>query len=275
MDGDVPLDCPNKSLAQVAIDVDGLPVRGNTVDIDARTAKIVAVTRDCDTTLFPLPSGELSWELTRRPSGSTAALAGTSSLVARLLLDRTGTYEIRFTACPGGCVVPQHPQAQAATASVVLEAVDELALPPESEPVPPTGAPTSPTNVEDKCPTFADSLNAAWLTVRPWRGADDYELLEGVVSESRVASTDNDSNHHSMDVNVIVRPDPRHRRLLGRGQDKLEIEWERNFYPEGFGPSVATGSRRWATGSTTATTATRPRSIRPSSWRLIALVRSS
>lgn len=227
--------CPHRATVHAVLTQEGLPLLGSELRIQATNASIVVVDPTCDPTSYPLPAGAWAWELVTRPSGSGASLSGGSTLEVRLTPDVVGDYVVRFTACAGGCDLPGAlPNAPQAIRQVTVSATDRIVFPPETEPASPAQAATSPTAVRDQCPTFADFLNAAWLTVESWRGPDDYELLEGAVSESRVSSADNNSNHESMDVNVFVRPDPPFRRILGTGQDTVEFEWERDHFPELF-----------------------------------------
>jgi hypothetical protein len=61
------------------------------------------------------------------------------------------------------------------------------------------------------------------------------------VDKSRISRKDNDLNHESQDHNVYVKPDLKYRRLLRGTQDTLEVEWERDHFPEVFRPT--TGDR--------------------------------
>jgi hypothetical protein len=99
---------------------------------------------------------------------------------------------------------------------------------------------TAPTDFEDaseKCDGGGGVKDPQWVTVNPWRGPQDYELLEGRVIQSRISRQDNPLNHHSQDQTFHVDPDPPYRRLLALGQRDLEIEWERNHLPEPFWPT--------------------------------------
>jgi len=123
---------------------------------------------------------------------------------------------------------------------VQIAAADRIVIPPETEPAPVFfDSPTEPTNVIDVCVPIGDVDHTVWHTVKRWHGPDDYELLEGVVTESKISSTDNNLNHDSMDVNFYVKPDPPYRRLLNskNGQTEVEVEWERLHFPEQFRPS--------------------------------------
>lgn len=228
--------CPFRAKVHVVLVRQGLPLLGSEVKVRATNASITVLeAENCDPTSYPLPQGEWSWALAARPPGSNAILGGVSTLEARLTPDVAGEYVVRFTACPGGCDLPGVlPTAPQAIRQHTIAATDRLVFPPETEPVIPARPPTSSTSVDDQCPRFADRLNAAWLTVKPWHGPADYELLKGGVPESRISSTDNNFNHDSMDLNVFVRPDPAFRRILGRGQgqDRVEVEWEEAHVPD-------------------------------------------
>src|SRR6185369_4057457 len=167
----------------------------------------------------------------------------TGGLKVNFLLDQPGDYKFGFSACASGCEITLPDQTKFPVEPASREVVVRVLtiLPPATSPARPAFAltATSKTAVKDNCAFDADHLSAAWLTVNPWSGANDYQLLEGEVAESTVSSTDNDFNHYSQDWNIQVRPDPRHRRLLNRNsaEDEVEIEWERDYLPEMFRPT--------------------------------------
>lgn len=201
--------------------------------------------RFCRVIARPVPTGNWSWQVTERPARSTSQLGGTAGLRATLLLDRAGVYRIRFTACPSGCEIKLPDGRKFTVDQASSEVVLRVAaiLPPQQSPALPRSAlrDTRRTDVSEHCPFGADRINAAWLTVEPWSGANDYKLLEGEVDASGISGADNDFNHYSQDWNIQVNPDPRHRVLLNSnsaGQEHVEVEWERNYLPERYRPTV-------------------------------------
>ena len=200
--------------------------------------------RFCRVFAKPVPTGNWRWDIVERPAGSTSQVVGGDRLKVTFLLDRAGVYRIRFSACPSGCGIKLPDQTIFTVAPNSREVVVRVLaiLPPHQLPVLPRSAATatSPTSVPDHCSFQPDLLSAAWRTVRPWSGANDYRLLEGEVVESVVSAVDNDLNHYSQDWNIEVRPDPKYRELLNRnsaGQNQVEVEWERDYLPETYRPT--------------------------------------
>ena len=187
----------------------------------------------------PLAIGD--GEIIERPALSTSQLVGTGTTV-KFSPDKVGVYKIRFTACASDCKIelPDQPKITVHPDSREV-AVRVLAiLPPEGEPVrPPPPNIRGPTSVSIHCasPIWLDNV---WRTVKPWSGPDDYELLEGRVSDSRVSTGDSWLNHDSWDWCTYVIPDRQNRWLLGSkgGQGEIEVEWERDCLPEMFRPTI-------------------------------------
>jgi hypothetical protein len=229
----------------------GLPLTGREVSIDASSATISVLLPTCELEFAGVP--RFSWQLTARPAGSTAALNGSGMLTPSLRLDRTGTYQVRLTACPGGCLVRRERggviRFPGGTRDVEIIAQDKIALPPETEPKLPAQALTpasqtiqsAPTR-DSKCQEGGGLEDPSWVTVYPWDGPDDYQSVEGVVLKSHVSTSDNYANHDSQDYNAIVEPDPAERSRILRFDSEhteinhIEIEWERNSFPEGYWP---------------------------------------
>ncbi len=250
-DGDPNGGCVEEALVIIkALKTTGAYLPGATIGIQAEPPIIGMRTplstnpRFCRVSTKPVPTGNWRWDIIERPARSTSQLAGRDRLRVTLLLDQVGIYRIRFTACPSGCEIKLPNQTSFTVAPNSREVVVRVLaiLPPQQSPVLPRSAATatSPTSVPDHCGLLPDYLSAAWRTVRPWSGADDYRLLEGEVVESKVSSVDNDLNHYSQDWNIYVRPDPKYRELLNRksaGQNQVEVEWERDYLPETYRPT--------------------------------------
>ena len=213
-------------------------VRGRVIIISAETAKIIIVSQNCDQTLYPLPNGKFAWSLTR-PTFSGATLQNSSTLRPSLTPDRNGSYRVTFTACQGGCSV-QSLDIPQFTTDLLLTVVEQLALPLGTDPVVPTQIATQPSSIPDadtKCRGGGGVVDPQWVTVNPWTGPADYRLVEGEVEKARISRKDNFLNHDSQDFNLDVKPDPAFRNLLRGTQDGLEVEWERNHFPEPFRPT--------------------------------------
>lgn len=210
-------------------------VRGRPISIVATSVKLAELNSACQTTLRSLPANEFSWQLSS-PLGSNASLNNTNSLTVGLTPDLNGDYTVTLTACPGGCSVVGKTYAQESF-PFTLTAVASLALPPGTEPVLPAQTGTSPSAIPDaaeRCLNGGGVTSPQWVTVNNWSGAANYELLEGQVGRSRISRKDNFLNHDSQDHNMDVKPDPNARHLLRSGADEIEVEWERNHFPEAF-----------------------------------------
>lgn len=243
--------CIPEAFVEVEIRSDGLPVVGNEVRILATTAKVIVTepghktSAGCQKTLHPINS--FKWELFVRPSGSAATLTDTKTLSPKLKLDKAGEYKVRFVACPTKCMVPMnnggHLPVPSTSRSLTITAVEELVFPPESEPVFPEMESTTRTpfpEADEKCNGGGGFIDPQWVTVNPWHGPQDYELLEGRVRASRISRMDNPLNHDSQDFLTHVVPDPPFRRLLAltpKAQNDVEVEWERAHFPEVFRPT--------------------------------------
>lgn len=250
-DEDAPLFCDLEGSIQATLRLEGPPITGSVVQINATNAKIELVEpnpstpKECEVTFHSL-FGKFQWELPIRPLGSTANLSGTSTLTTELRLDVAGQYRVRFIVCPdecdlpliGGGTFPVPP----VTRDLSITAVEELHLPPETEPILPPQTATSSTplsnpDASEKCGDGGGFIDPQWVTVNEWHGAQDYELLEGEVRESRISRKDNFLNHDSQDFLIFVDPDPPHDQFRRPFQGKIEVEWERDHFPEVFRPT--------------------------------------
>ncbi len=93
-----------------------------------------------------------------------------------------------------------------------------------------------------------------WASVEP---QDQPRVLEGVVTDSLIATTDTPINHQFHDWNMKVKPFPEYegmlsdaaeevRPFLGDSFKVIECEWERSFFPEEFWPIP--GDTVWTLG---------------------------
>ena len=145
------------------------------------------------------------------------------------------------------------------TASVAIIVVDQMPVPPSTQPVLTPTALTPPSlgemetenafhqESERKCgfPGFLAEMQSPQLVpLHPWSDASSYVLLEGRVWKSTMAGKDNELNHSSYDghdIGVHVEPDPKYRRLkvpdvANRGVFDMEVEWESKIFPPEMRP---------------------------------------
>lgn len=224
-----------------------LVLRGRELQVSAEDAKLQAI--HCSNVLLPLAPSEVQWSI-QAPSSSGVVSSQPIPLLNKFTPDVPGTYTIQFTACPNQCrrmiqgvtyIFPRSVQ------SISVTAVDQLALPPPTQPdLPalPLTAPTHFTDVEERCAGGGGVLDPQWVTVDDWTGPEHYRTLEGEVYKSRISRQDNFTNHDSQDQNFYVVPDPPYRYLLSTTPEDynhplgMGIEWERNHLPEAFRPTV-------------------------------------
>lgn len=212
-----------------------------------------------------LPS--FAWEL-EPPPGSTSRLRNTTSLRVRFTPDRPGQYLVKLIACPNGCknrlltgrtatgkpiseVVAVGPVERVMTIDVVPVAqMPPLYIPAAHPSVNPATSPEHYAVPRSHCGnSFGIGIGDSpqWFTTRTWTTATPpYELAEGRVYGPQVARKDHPASHHSQDVTAMIELDPPFRRLLvddkpeGKGRllpfGALQIEWERDEWPEAFRP---------------------------------------
>lgn len=249
-DGPEPAFCEPEASLQVGLSSRGLPLVGSEVRLSALTSKIIVrepepdKPANCRVRLLSLAAfGDSRWSIVSQPGSS--ALEDVSILGATLPLDREGRYRVRFNACPDGCDAPLTGGGSLRVASdsgiIDIEAKDGIPVQPETEPVLPAGlAVTEPSSFPDaggKCQAASSVINPAWVTRERWQGADQYQLLEGFVAKSHISRKDSHLNHDSQDFNILVRPDPPYEFLRTAGSSNLEVEWERDHFPESFRPT--------------------------------------
>lgn len=212
----------------------------------------------------PLPS--FAWKL-EPPPGSTASLENTATLSVRFTPDRIGPYVVKLIACPNGCKtrlrtgttttgkpIIELVEIGPVTRAMTIEVAAEAQLPPLYIPaaLPAVGPATSPEHYPDPRSHCGGAVGIGigsspqWFTTRTFTATPPYELAEGRVYHTLVSRKDHPSSHHSNDANALVELDPPYRRLLvdDTPEDKgrllpfggLEVEWERNEWPEAFRP---------------------------------------
>jgi hypothetical protein len=220
------------------------------------------------------PSGRLEKPLTSftwtlvPPTGSTSRLENTTTLTVRFIPDRPGQYVVKLIACPNVCqnrlltghtptkkpileMVDIGPVEKVMTIDVAAEAqLPALYIPPN---LPSRGPATTPENYPDPRSHCGGSVGIGigdspqWFTTKTWTTpTPPYELVEGRVYHTLVSRKDHPASHNSNDGNALVELDPPYRRLLvdDTPEDKgrllpfggLEVEWERDEWPEAFRP---------------------------------------
>jgi len=234
----------------------GLPLIGERVRFGGGAKIKIEVPRfdpprvdgSCRTFYSGLQSRSTAWELLTQPPGSAAELELVGGSMT-LPLDRPGRYEVRFAACVGGCEVTSPDgfttvQISPAQVTVVIDAVAEIVVTPETEPTTPSfeGEATAPITLEPGqfglCSSLADISAPSWHTVDPWDGAGNYRALEGRSEEARPSTTDLEFNHHTGDFIFHTRPDPPFNNIrLVNGKGLVEVEWERGSFAQAAWPT--------------------------------------
>jgi hypothetical protein len=230
----------------------GLPIAGRAVTINASSAKLVGTkvtaTTICEPLVFPVPN--FTWAVAAAPAGQSASIAAGNTLTPQVALGGPGTYRIRLTACPNGCRVTKDGRSRTVTPTsptreLAINAVNQLILPPETEPLlPPLTAPTpapptfSQSQRDTACQGGGGAIDPQWVTAERFNGPGNYRLVEGEVEVSKVSSQDNFLNHDSQDQNWDVKPDIT---TAGLDQPKpstsMEMEWETDFMPREIRPT--------------------------------------
>ena len=247
----------------------GLPIVNTTVRIDGERVKLLPISNtdgvNCDPgeNYYSLPSFPLThWEL-ERPAGSNAILSNDNTLMPSLNLDVPGEYTVRLFTCTPECNIDEPPTETFPEGRTItipeqmtwirFTAHENITLPPEREPI--IASTEDPTNKSDfphaqsTCfppgtsePGFTDPQ---WMRKEPWSGEweseseemNKYRLVEGEVFHSRVSRKDSPTNHESQDFNIYVKPDPPMNYLLKEGREFLDVEWERDHFPESYWPT--------------------------------------
>jgi len=240
----------------------GYAIAGLSVQIDASTSNIVYMNEHCAQFVTGLVSPPVvsspgrpssSWELTT-PRGSHSTLTGTG-MARTLLLDVADKYTVKFTACPSKCLLQLQGgrvvEVEADFMEITIDATSQAVIPPETNPILPPSAQApgngpTPDDADGKCDGslgWGGVTRPQWRTVNQWQGPQDYELLEGWVANTHVASSDSPLNHFDIDLNIDVEPDSPYNRLLfwppGRPPttfQSMTVEWERPNIPEFYWP---------------------------------------
>ena len=212
-----------------------------------------------------LPS--FAWKLAA-PPGSAARLENAATLSVGFTPDRVGRYVVKLTACPNVCknrLLTGHTPTKKpifeevgigpVERELTIDVAAEAQLPPLYTPanLPSVEPATNPQHYADPRSHCGGAAGIGigdspqWYTTKTWTTpTPPYELVEGRVYHTQVSRKDHPASHESNDVNAMVELDPPYRRLLVDDvpEDKgallpfggLEIEWERDRFPEAFRP---------------------------------------
>lgn len=227
----------------VQLTASGLPLVGSSVQLSGTNAKYILVnsrSANCEPIFLSVP--RFRWTLVASPAGSS--LTGTGSLTPSLALAREGDHRVRFTACQGSCRVSVKGRGVTlpeASREIVVQAMDSIPMPPETEPVLPARSEKGPSRFDPAeldryCQGGGGTVDPQWVTVGEFHGPANYRLLEGSVDDSRLAHVDYWGNHDSHDHLVRVVPDPPYGDLVSREpeferKELLGVEWESNSWP--------------------------------------------
>ena len=206
-------------------------------------AAVQTVLPNCEATRTKVPS---KFTMTT-PAGSVATIGSGPSNVATFKPDVLGDYVVTVRTCTKNCGA-DYPNAVSATGVFRLTAVGQLAPSPKTDPIVPAEPHTDRTPIADKDTKCADGggiVDPQWVPVTPFTGPQDYRLVQGAVVSSRVSRKDSPMNHDSQDAVAHVVPDPMFRNLSEPGKSDIEIEWERNHFPEEVRPSVGDRVAVW------------------------------
>lgn len=239
--------CEPRARIDIVLNKSGLPLIGTKTTVTAN-AKIELTEPDpedfegyrCVTKYLQIPPASHAWTF-NRPPGSNATLSGTSTSSVSFAPDVVGAYSVIYTvSCPGGCPVPLSRGgtvlAPSASEGRIIEAADRIERPPETEPELPAMDFTRPIAIREGL-TGGGVTDPQWVATEDWTGPEDYRMLEGWVNSSHISRKDSPLNHESQDFNFDVTPDPPYHNLLVPDQRGVEVEWERDHFPEFFRPT--------------------------------------
>jgi len=270
------LDCPGPGMAEVQalVAAPDLPLVGCRVRIEAGRTRLYAYNSVCHEEIFTPPADlPVQWALVSWPTGAAPEFSGASTL-ATLALPRVGQYRVRFTVCTNGnCTVSlgegsarrAYSIAGAASAEVVINAVNQTSIPPEVYPELPgfVISNATPRSVFDQAalncacsPDGGGLVDPQWVTVGPFDPNAPYAKIEGEVFNSWMATKDSPFNHSGagpgnvMDVNIRVDVDPPYRwRVATRPEFDspyvMTAEWERTSIPERVRPVYGDRVAAW------------------------------
>jgi hypothetical protein len=233
----------------------GVPVAGSSLQVDATDArligsKVLKPSGECTTLVVRVPA--FAWSVVQAPPGQTASIANGETLSPTVTVGGPGTYRVRFTACPATCVLRRGSQSKTVGASVREQTIGVSAAappPPDTVPLVPALSPRQPPlpshskgTRESRCNGGGGVTDPEWRTAEPFRGPNDYQLVEGPTTWSRVADLDNFLNHDSEDFEWKVTPDPPYAGLLEPfSPEGQKIEWESGSLPSLFWPTRTPG----------------------------------
>jgi len=241
LDGGVPE--PSTYDFMGSLKLESMPLLGRTVDVSSS----VRLYKDGHAVSGGLTTAV--WSIASKPVGSTATLSGTGTSRRSLTLDRAGSYQVRLTVCPSNCTFGTGIDAYELGPQVfnlTITAQTEISTPPDVQPDVPnmSARATSPRTFGfpyeiAMCGNVVGGIvSPQWITADYFANANSYKLVEGTVHSSHIAQNDNPLNHSSQDWNIHLKPDAPYRNLLNAdtNKDSIEVEWERDSYPEPFRP---------------------------------------
>ena len=237
--------------------LNGLPLIRDDLEIVGDAVKVIVHSEpSCDVEIpQSLP---FRWQVTG-PAGPVS-LNARNTLRPHFHPTVAGDYEALLTYCPQTCrngtvesitadIPPQ-------SAKLKFQIVNELPLPPDTEPVLNSLASDSPITCVDssgatvdcvdsdllkrqmKCSTVTNSSldDPQLVPIHPWVNQRSYQLVEGKVIASRMSGIDNELNHSSHDAIAEVVPDRKYAKLKVPAKNQVEkeaidLEWESNSFP--------------------------------------------
>jgi hypothetical protein len=234
--------------------LNGLPLIRDDLEIVGDAVKVIVHTEPFCEIVMP-QSLPFRWQVTG-PAGPVT-LSARNTLRPHFHPTVAGDYEALLTYCPLTCrngtvesitgdIPPQ-------SAKLKFQIVNELPLPPDTEPVLNSLASGNITCVDSsgatvecvdtdhlkrqtKCGLRNSSFGPQLVPVHPWVNQSSYQLVEGQVVASKMSGIDAEINHSSHDAIAEVKPDPRYVKLKvpaekGVEKEAIDIEWESNSFP--------------------------------------------
>jgi hypothetical protein len=232
----------------------GVPVANSSLQVDGTDARLIGSkllkpSGECITLVVKIPLFE--WSV-QGPPGQNASIANGDTLSPTVTVGAPGAYRVRFTACPVKCTLRRGSQSKTvgpSTREVTIDVSAAAPPPPETAPTVPPLSPAQPPlpshsydTRKSRCSNGGGFADPEWVTAEPFRGPNDYQLVEGPTTWSRVADLDNFLNHDSEDFEWKVTPDPPYAGLPEPSSlVQMKTEWETGSLPSLFRPTPPPG----------------------------------